>query len=62
MTETRVRWEPRVGRLNRAYENVAAPALDDHRALMARLGNLNLSSAPITAQRRWQALSCVFPR
>ena len=43
MTETRVRWEPRVGRLNRAYENVAAPALDDHRALMARLGNLNLS-------------------
>jgi hypothetical protein len=43
MTETRVRWEPRVGRLNRAYENVAAPALDDHRALMARLGNFDLS-------------------
>ena len=43
VTETRVRWEPRVGRLNRAYENVAAPALDDHRALMARLGNFDLS-------------------
>ena len=42
VTETRVRWEPRVGRLNRTYENVAAPALDDHRALMARLGNFNL--------------------
>ncbi len=40
--EARVRWEPRVGRLNRAYENVAAPALDDHRALMARLGNFDL--------------------
>jgi hypothetical protein len=40
--ETRVRWEPRVGRLNRAYENVAAPALDDHRALMARLGGFDL--------------------
>ena len=40
--ETRIRWEPRVGRLSRAYENVAGPALDDHRALMARLGNFNL--------------------
>lgn len=40
--ETRVRWEPRVGRLNRTYENVVAPALDDHRALMARLGNFDL--------------------
>jgi hypothetical protein len=40
--ETRVRWEPRVGRLDRTYENVSAPALDDHRALMTRLGNYNL--------------------
>jgi hypothetical protein len=36
--ETRVRWEPRVGRLDRVYENVDAPALEDHRAVMARLG------------------------
>jgi len=43
MTETRVRWEPRVGRLSRAYENLVAPALDDHRALMARLGDFDLS-------------------
>jgi len=43
LKETRVRWEPRVGRLKRAYENVAGPALDDHRPLMARLGNFNLS-------------------
>ena len=40
--ETRIRWEPRAGRLSRAYENVAGPALDDHRALMARLGEFNL--------------------
>ncbi len=40
--EGRVRWEPRAGRINRAYDNVAAPALDDHRALMKRLGNFNL--------------------
>jgi len=38
VTEERVRWEPRVGRINRTYENLVAPALDDHRALMARLG------------------------
>ena len=41
--EGRVRWEPRAGRINRSYENLAAPALDDHRALMKRLGNFDLS-------------------
>ncbi len=41
--EDRIRWEPRVGRLHRAYENLVAPALDDHRALMRRLGQFNLS-------------------
>ncbi len=41
--ENRVRWEPRVGRLNRGYENLVAPALDDHRALMGRLGDFDLS-------------------
>ncbi len=40
--EGRIRWEPRMGRINRTYENVAAPALDDHRALMNRLGNFDL--------------------
>jgi hypothetical protein len=42
MTEGRVRWEPRVGRLNRTYENLVAPALDGHRALMDRLGDFDL--------------------
>lgn len=41
--EMRVRWEPRVGRLDRTYENLAAPALDDHRKLMTRLGDFDLS-------------------
>jgi len=36
--EERVRWEPRVGRISRRYENLVAPALEGHRALMARLG------------------------
>ncbi|MBN1978377.1 MAG: hypothetical protein JW918_13350, partial [Anaerolineae bacterium] len=41
--ETRVRWEPRAGRLERRYENLPAPALEDHRKLMGRLGEYNLS-------------------
>ncbi len=41
--ETRARWEPRAGRLNRAYENVTGSALDDHHALMSRLGAFDLS-------------------
>jgi hypothetical protein len=40
--EDRVRWEPRVGRINRAYENIAAPALDDHRKLAKRVGDFDL--------------------
>ncbi len=40
--EGRIRWEPRVGRLSRSYENAAAPALDDHRALMGQLGGFDL--------------------
>jgi hypothetical protein len=43
VTETRVRWEPRAGRLDRSYENVAVPALDDHRTLIGRLGDYDLN-------------------
>jgi len=43
VTEARVRWEPRVGRLDRAYDNLVAPALEDHRALMGRLGDFDLT-------------------
>lgn len=38
LTETRVRWEPRVGRLRRRYENIAAPALEEDADLQRRLG------------------------
>ena len=38
VTETRVRWEPRVGRLKRHYNNVVVPALEDHDTWMSRLG------------------------
>ncbi len=41
--ERRVRWEPRAGQIRRAYENLDAPALDDHRQLMRRLGDFDLA-------------------
>ena len=37
-TETRVRWEPRTGRLKRHYENVAVRAMEAHDAWMSRMG------------------------
>jgi hypothetical protein len=36
--ETRTRWEPRVGRLARTYDNVPAPALEEDARLKERLG------------------------
>ncbi len=42
--ETRIRWEPRVGSMRRTYNNVAAPALEEHARLGKRLGRFKLSS------------------
>lgn len=43
--ETRTRWEPRVGKLNRQYQNISAPALEEHRRLMQVLGNYSFDQA-----------------
>lgn len=43
--EGRIRWEPRLGRLERRYLNVAAPALEEHPRLRDRLGAFDLSTA-----------------
>jgi hypothetical protein len=43
--ETRVRWEPRLGRLERTYHNVVAPALEDSRRIEAWIGNFDLAEA-----------------
>jgi hypothetical protein len=42
ITETRIRWDPRVGTLARHYDNVAVPALTRHEQWMARLGGYDL--------------------
>ncbi|MDO9086202.1 MAG: hypothetical protein Q7U53_08345 [Anaerolineaceae bacterium] len=47
--ETRTRWEPRLGKLTRTYHNISAPALEEHRPLMAALGNFEYEKAvPVT--------------
>ncbi|VAW43373.1 hypothetical protein MNBD_CHLOROFLEXI01-2776 [hydrothermal vent metagenome] len=40
--EGRVRWEPRLGRLNRAYDNQAAPALEEQQQVEAQIGRFDL--------------------
>lgn len=43
--EERVRWEARQGRLARVYQNISAPALDEHAAMQRALGDFTLSQA-----------------
>lgn len=43
--ETRIRWEPRLGRLQRRYNNIAAPALDEDGALRQALGVYDMRQA-----------------
>lgn len=43
--ETKVRWEPRVGLLNRHYDNQSAPALEEQRQIMQQLGWYRLEDA-----------------
>lgn len=45
VTETRVRWEPRLGRLERAYRNIVAPALEEHAQLQQKMGDYDLQPA-----------------
>jgi len=43
--ENRVRWEPRAGRLDRHYDNIAAPASEGHAAFERALGPYTLEAA-----------------
>jgi hypothetical protein len=45
LTETRIRWEPRVGRLSRAYQNIPAPALEGFGLWRERLGDYDVHGA-----------------
>jgi hypothetical protein len=56
VTEPRVRWEPRVGRLSRAYQNIPAPALEGFGLWRERLGDYDqvLGIISPTLERRFQ--------
>jgi hypothetical protein len=43
--ETRIRWEPRLGKLERTYPNIPVPALEEHRALRTSLGDFDQSAS-----------------
>lgn len=43
--ETRIRWEPRLGRLAREYANIQAPALEEHYKIMQRTGAFESAGA-----------------
>jgi hypothetical protein len=57
--ETRIRWEPRLGRLNRSYHNRHAPALEEEPLLEKQLGTYKLDKAE---PYRPDALSQTFIR
>jgi hypothetical protein len=44
--ETRIRWEPRLGQLERVFPNLSAPALETHARLRGQVGDFD----PATAQ------------
>jgi hypothetical protein len=43
--ETRIRWEPRLGRLSRTYHNQQAPALEEEAEMQQRLGGYEVETA-----------------
>lgn len=43
--EPRTRWENRLGRLTRKYQNVTAPAIDDARQIEEKMGTFDLGEA-----------------
>jgi hypothetical protein len=63
--ETRLRWEPRLGQLVRAYDNIASPALAHHAAAMRQLGEFDYrraqAFAPVGAFGANTAWAAVLP-
>lgn len=56
-TETRLRWEPRLGRLSRSYQNISAPALEEQALVQSHLSRFELKAAqPYRAEAIEQAV------
>lgn len=57
--ERRIRWEPRAGKLNRTYQNISAPALEESERIQEAVGKFDLSRAN---EFRSQVLESAFIR
>ncbi len=58
--EQRIRWEPRVGRLDRAYQNIAAPALENYMQLRKAIGRFDFQfSRKYSAQDIVSGIVCL---
>jgi hypothetical protein len=45
IVETRIRWEPRAGQIDRHYDNIAVPAVSEHQHLTRHVGAYQLAQA-----------------
>lgn len=63
--ETRIRWEPRLGKISRSYQNVAVNALTDQQQLSTALGHYDFERAidfdPAHASSAWLRCPDVLP-
>ena len=60
--EERIRWEPRLGRLERAYQNIPVPALDDYPRLQSRLGDFDTAAAQPFSPAAFASASLRLPQ
>ncbi len=59
--ETRVRWEPRLGQLQRSYANLAVPALNDQARLTALIGASPVEQAAAYDAQHFQGAALRIP-
>jgi hypothetical protein len=45
VVETRIRWERRIGQINRHYDNIAVPAISEHQQLTRQVGTYQVAQA-----------------
>jgi hypothetical protein len=61
LTETRIRWETRVGSIDRHYQNLRIPALEEHARLMNGLGSFKLEAASTYLPQQLENASVRIP-
>jgi hypothetical protein len=60
-TETRIRWEPRVGTVERSYQNLSVPALEEYASIQGGLGKFELEEASDYSSTKLEGASIRVP-